>query len=70
MASIENVFDYFSRYGPSVLKSEECQLGTLGPFKWALKSKKADKIGEMKKMHQKDVYTEESVAPNCLHDSY
>ena len=34
MASIEKVFFYyFSRYGPSDSKSEECQFDTLGQFK-------------------------------------
>ena len=35
--SIENVFNYLSRYGPSDLNSEECQFGTLGQFKMAFK---------------------------------
>ena len=37
IVSIENVFNYFSRYGPSDFKSEECKFGTLGQFKMAVK---------------------------------
>ena len=39
MLSIEHViqFDYFSWYGHSDLKSEECKFGTLGQFKMATK---------------------------------
>ena len=33
--SIENVLNYPIGYGPSDLKSEECQFGYLGPFKIA-----------------------------------
>ena len=44
VASIENVFDYFSWYGPSDLKSKECQFGTLGLFKTADKIQMAAKI--------------------------
>ena len=38
MASIENIFlIYLSTHGPSDLKPEECQFGTLGQFKMAAK---------------------------------
>ena len=37
MAPIENDSNYSRRYGPSDLKSDECQFGTLGQFQIAAK---------------------------------
>ena len=46
MASIENDFNYFSRYGPSYLKSENVSLAPLGNTKLPPKSKMAAEIGK------------------------